>query len=205
MATISLSPSPISSYPSIMSTSTRRVPLASNPNVANSPIRNSSALATAFSKQRHTKRAYAGVQREEPYGQPPPAKKQILNDGTEKVTRSPVRQVKVVRRDPTRSYKDDKVSHEKVSKQSQEEDGRARIQQWKQVTRRNFPGYVFYFESVPSEQRAKVLKQLVHLGAVSRTNFFQMLLLRVTDLMPTARRKVLLEGHYPCHYDPPNP
>ncbi|KAK7731060.1 Cdc7p-Dbf4p kinase complex regulatory subunit [Cytospora paraplurivora] len=149
-----------------MSTSTRRVPLSSNPNVANSPIRNSStALATAFSKQRHTKRAYASLQREEPYGQPPPAKKQILNDGTEKITRSPVRQVKVVRRDPTRSYKDDKVHHEKVSKPSQQEDGRARIQQWKQVTRRNFPGYVFYFESVPSEQRAKVLKQLVHLGA----------------------------------------
>lgn len=169
MAAVSLSPSPISSYPSIMSTSARRVPLSSNPNVANSPVRNSSALATAFSKQRHTKRAYASLQREEPYGQPPPAKKQLLNDGTEKVSRSPVRQVKVVRRDPTRPPRDDKPSQEKVSKPSQQEEGRARMQQWKQVTRRNFPGYVFYFESVSNEQRAKVVKQLVHLGAVSYT------------------------------------
>ncbi|KUI69865.1 Hsk1-interacting molecule 1 [Cytospora mali] len=166
MATVSLSPSPISSYPSIMSTSARRVPLSSNPNVANSPIRNSSALATAFNKQRHTKRAYASVQREEPYGQPPPAKKQLLNDGTEKVSRSPVRQVKVVRRDPTRPYRDDKTTQERVSKSlSQQEDERARVQQWQQVTRRNFPSFVFYFESVSKEQSAKIVKQLAHLGA----------------------------------------
>lgn len=167
MATVSLSPSPISSYPPIMSTSARRVPLSSNQNVANSPVRNSSALATAFSKQRQTKRAYASLQREEPYGQPPPAKKQLLNDGTEKVSRSPVRQVKVVRRDPTRSYRDDKPPQEKAPRLSQQEEGRARVEQWKQVTRRNFPGYVFYFESVSNEQRAKVVKQLAHLGAVS--------------------------------------
>ncbi|KUI52958.1 Hsk1-interacting molecule 1 [Cytospora mali] len=149
-----------------MSTSTRRVPLSSNQNVANSPIRNSSALATAFNKQRHTKRAYASVQREEPYGQPPPAKKQLLNDGTEKVSRSPVRQVKVVRRDPTRPYRDDKTTQEKVSKSlSQQEDERARVQQWQQVTRRNFPSFVFYFESVSKEQSAKIVKQLAHLGA----------------------------------------
>lgn len=166
MATVSLSPSPISSYPSIMSTSTRRIPLSSNQNAANSPARNSnSALATAFSKQRHTKRAFASLQREEPYGQPPPAKKQLLNDGTEKVTRSPVRQVKVVRRDPTRPHRDDKTSLEKAPKPSQLEEERARVQQWQQVTRRNFPGFVFYFESVSSEQSAKIVKQLVHLGA----------------------------------------
>lgn len=166
MATVSLSPPPIFSYPSIMSTSTRRIPLSSNQNAANSPVRNS-ALATAFNKQRHTKRAYASVQREEPYGQPPPAKKQMLNDGTEKASRSPVRQVKIVRRDPTRPHRDDKTSLEKAPRPSQQEDERARVQQWQQVTRRNFPGFVFYFESVSSEQSAKIVKQLVHLGAVS--------------------------------------
>lgn len=168
MATVSLSPTPISTHPSIMSTSTRRIPLASNQNAANSPVHKSnSALATAFSKQRHTKRAYASLQREEPYGQPPPAKKQLLNDGTEKASKSPVRQVKIVRRDPTRSYRDDKAALEKAPKPSQLEDERARVQQWQQVTRRNFPGFVFYFESVSSEQSAKIVKQLVHLGAVS--------------------------------------
>lgn len=167
MAAVSIPPSPISSYPSIMSTSTGRVPLSSNPNVANSPIRNS-ALAAALSKQRQQKRAYASLQREEPYGQPPPAKKQMLNDGTEKPARSPVRQVKVVRRDPTRAHKDDKTSHERVSK-SQREEERARVHQWKEAQRRNFPGFVFYFESVPNDQRSKIVKQLAHWGAVSAT------------------------------------
>lgn len=187
-----------------MSTSARRVPLSSNPNVANSPIRNSSsALATAFSKQRHSKRAYASLQREEPYGQPPPAKKQMLNDGTEKASRSPVRQVKIVRRDPTRPYRDDKASQEKASKPSQQEDERARVLQWQQVTRRNFPRYVIYFESVSNEQRARVVKQLVHLGAVSDTRPLLFVHVAGTDLS-IARGEVLLQGHHPCHHDPPD-
>lgn len=168
MAAVSIPPSPISSYPSIMSTSTRRAPLSSNPNVANSPIRNSSALAAALSKQRQQKRAYASVQREEPYGQPPPAKKQMLNDGTEKPARSPVRQVKVVRRDPTRLHKDDKPSQDQNTK-SQRDEEKARVRQWKEAQRRNFPGFVFYFESVPNDQRSKIVKQLAHWGAVSST------------------------------------
>lgn len=168
MAAVSISPSPISSYPSIMSTSTRRAPLSSNSNAANSPIRNTSALAAALSKQRHPKRAYASVQREEPYGQPPPSKKQMLNDGSERPARSPVRQVKVVRRDPTRPHKDEKTAHERGSK-SQREEERARVHQWKEAQRRNFPGFVFYFESVPNDQRSKIVKQLAHYGAVSPT------------------------------------
>ncbi|KAJ0108168.1 g1 s regulator [Diaporthe amygdali] len=193
MAAVSISPSPVSSYPSIMSTSTRRVPLSSNPNVANSPIRNTSALAAALSKQRQQKRAYASVQREEPYGQPPPAKKQMLNDGSEKPARSPVRQVKVVRRDPTRLPKDDKAFQEKNSK-SQREEERARVHQWKEAQRRNFPRFVFYFESVPNDQRSKIVKQLAHWGA-REEKFFSKDITHVITTRPIPAAKKASDPH----------
>ncbi|KAF3762007.1 hypothetical protein M406DRAFT_334044 [Cryphonectria parasitica EP155] len=146
--------------------SSRRVPLSSNPNVANSPIRSqSSALASVLGKHRQQKRAYASVQREEHYGQPPPTKKKLLNDGTEQPLRSPVRQVKVIRRDLSRAYKDEKISQASISKVAQQEDEAARVQRWKEATRHSFPSYVFYFESCPAEQRSKLVKQLTQLGA----------------------------------------
>lgn len=168
MAAVSLSPSPISSYPSAYTMSSRRVPLSSNINVANSPVRNtSSSFAAALNKQRLQKRTYASVQREEPYGQPPPNKKKLLNDGTEQPLRSPVRQVKVVRKDIARAYKDEKPSTTSGSKAALREDETARVQRWKEATRSNFLHYVFYFESVPNDQRSKFVKQLTQLGAVS--------------------------------------
>lgn len=146
--------------------STRRIPLSSNPNVANSPVQNHS-FAAALNKVRQPKRAYASVQREEPYGQPPPNKKKLLNDGTEQPLRSPVRQVKVIRRDHVRAYKEEKASQASGSKAAQREDEAARMKRWKTVTRANFPNYVFWFESVPNDQRHKLVKQLNQLGAVS--------------------------------------
>ena len=80
MAAVSISPLPHS----LSSMSSRRVPLSSNPNAANSPYR---ALAAAASKQ---KRSYATIQREESYGQPPPAKKQMLD--SQQTLRTPPRQ-----------------------------------------------------------------------------------------------------------------
>lgn len=165
MAAVSLSPSPITSYPPAMSS--RRVPLSSNPNVANSPIRSQSAsFAAVLNKQRQQKRTYASVQREEPYGQPPPLKKKLLNDGTEQPVRSPVRQVKIVRKDLGRPYKDEKHSQTSGSKAALREDETARMQRWKSITRANFPNYVFYFESVPNDQRAKLVRHMAQLGAV---------------------------------------
>lgn len=151
---------------------TRRMPLASNPNVANSPIRNS-ALTSALNKQRQSKRAYASIQREEPYVQPPPEKKRHLNDGTEKALRTPVRQVKVIRRDPSRAHKEERHSHHVATKatNAQQEDLDDRMRRWKEATTRNFPTYVFYFESCPQEQRPRLLKYITHLGAVSLTSY----------------------------------
>lgn len=41
------------------------------------------------------------------------------------------------------------------------------LQQWHTNTRATFPKMVFYFESIPDEFRAKLAKQVAHLGAVS--------------------------------------
>ncbi|KAJ4411336.1 Cdc7p-Dbf4p kinase complex regulatory subunit [Gnomoniopsis sp. IMI 355080] len=147
--------------------STRRVPLSSHPNGTNSPLRShNTASASVLNKYRQQKRAYASVQREEPYGQPPPAKKQLLNNGSKEPVRSPpaVRQVKVVRPNLNRVFKDDKPSQVSASKVAQQEDEAARMRRWKEATRQNFPDYVFYFESVPDEKRAKVVKQITQLG-----------------------------------------
>lgn len=172
MAAVSLTLSPASSYPSAaalasLNMSTRRMPLAANPNVANSPIRSASTLT----KQRHQKRSYATIRREEPYTQPPPEKKRHLNDGTEKALRTPIRQVKVIRRDLSRPHKEEKSSHPVVPQPAQQEDVDDRLRRWKEVTGRNFPTYVFYFESCPHDQRPKLIKHLAQLGAVSPAMF----------------------------------
>lgn len=168
MAAVSLSPSPIPSFPSTMSS--RRVPLSLHPNGTNSPLRNHpTSAASVLNKYRQQKRAYASLQREEPYGQPPPAKKQLLNNGSKEPVRSPpaVRQVKIARPNPNRVFKDERPSQAAGSKATQQEDEAARMRRWKEATRQNFPDYVFYFESVPDEKRAKVVKQITQLGGVS--------------------------------------
>lgn len=171
MAAVSLPPSPAAPYPSAavsgsFNMATRRMPLAANPNVANSPIRNS-AMISALGKQRQHKRAHASIQREEAYTQPPPEKKRQLNDGTEKALRTPIRQVKVIRRDPSRPHREEKTAHLVTAKTVQQDDGGERMRRWKEATTRNFPNYVFYFESCPNDQRPKLTKQLTYMGAVS--------------------------------------
>ena len=41
------------------------------------------------------------------------------------------------------------------------------IRQWQKHYRRAFPQFVFYFESIPEDVRAKVSRQVQYLGAVS--------------------------------------
>jgi len=155
----------------------RRVPLTSNPNAANSPYR---AVAAAASKQ---KRSYATIQREEPYGQPPPAKKQMLE--THQAMRTPPRQQNTqysaegrvftrksnapqpsaferkcvaVREKPQQTVtKADKANEDNLEK----------IRVWQKHYGKIFPTFVIYFESVPEEIRIKYTKQVIALGAVS--------------------------------------
>lgn len=172
MAAVSLSPSPIPITSSVMSS--KRVPLSANSNVANSPIRSTSKALAAASLAKHKlqKRAFASVQREEPYGQPPPAKKQMLEPGVGQTVKLPIKQKPVkgiVQRVSTRTDKDERTPQTAVSqKRSEEEADTVRVREWQNHQRQRFPNYVFYFESVPNDQRARIVKQLQQLGAVSQ-------------------------------------
>ncbi|KAF7553177.1 hypothetical protein G7Z17_g3794 [Cylindrodendrum hubeiense] len=143
--------------------SSRRGPLTNNPNVANSPLRGASTLA-AYAKQ---KRSYATIQREEPYGQPPPLKKQVLDNGSQRAMRSPTRPVRtqvLVQRGATRPVAKDRVSRTaSTSRNTQDVD--TEKEQWKKHHRAKFPKMVFYFESIPDDIRARLTKRVTYLGA----------------------------------------
>lgn len=174
MATVSIanSPHPLSAM------SGRRVPLSSNPNAANSPYR----VATAAAKQ---KRSYATIQREETYGQPPPAKKQMVKVN-QTGPRSPTRQSLAnntegrvftrksntvqpnafARKLEALRVKPIQQIHAAADTKAAEENLDT-IKQWQRHYRKVFPKFVFYFESVSEDSRIKFSKQVTALGAVS--------------------------------------
>ncbi|KAL6866635.1 Dfp1/Him1, central region domain-containing protein [Trichoderma novae-zelandiae] len=151
--------------------SSKRAPLASNPNVANSPLRAPSLLA-GFVKP---KRPFATVQREEPYGQPPPVKKQALDHGAQRAVRSPSKPIArnpahiVIPRNPSAVPRP--VVRERAAKATtasttrvlQDVDTEKEV--WKKHHRAKFPKMVFYFESIPDDIRAKLTKRVTYLGA----------------------------------------
>ena len=175
MAAISLSPTPIDF--SVMSA--RRVPLASNQNVANSPLRN-----PAFKQ----KRTLAQLQREEPYGQQPPAKKLVLDAATQRVVKSPPQQLRVTKsqipvqsRRPTGTTTnnacDTRSTRERAASRQQQETATVteftekdieEIQTWKAHHRARFPKSLFYFDQIPNDVAHKLKRQIAALGGVSR-------------------------------------
>ena len=176
MAAVLISPLP----QNLSSMSGRRAPLSSNPNAINSPYRPATGAA---SKQ---KRSYATIQREEAYGQPPPAKKQMIevNQSLRTPPRQSTTQSTLEGRVFTRksnasqsqqsSFEKKCVAVRERSQQTVTRDGKTneeknneQIRQWQKHYRKVFPGCVFYFESVPEEARARITKQVLSLGSVS--------------------------------------
>lgn len=176
MATVSLSPLPVTLTTSM---STRRQPLSTISNVANSPYR---AVASTTTKQ---KRSYANIQREDAYGQPPPAKKQML-DAHHQTLRTPPRQSisqvsgegRIFTRRSTQPTNferkcvaargDRGAQQQQITKADKvPEENLESIRQWQKHYRKIFPKFVFYFESIPEDVRLKYTKQVLALGAVS--------------------------------------
>ena len=147
-----------------MSMPSRRLPLTSNPNVANSPLRGVNALA-GYSKQ---KRSYATLQREEAYGQPPPVKKQAL-DSAARRPRSPSKIARpqshlLSQRGATRPLARERVKPAVAARPTHDADAEKEV--WRRHHRAKFPKMVFYFESIPDDVRAKLTKKVLYLGAV---------------------------------------
>ncbi|KAI2628618.1 Dfp1/Him1, central region-domain-containing protein [Hypoxylon sp. NC1633] len=179
----------------------RRVPLSSNPNIANSPLRNSALFA------KH-KRPSAQVQREELYGQPPPAKKQIVESGAQRLPRSPSQQQRVSKsqipvqtRRNANSYEHKLARERSVQHHHQQqhpvpapsrytEKDIEEIQVWQQHHRARFPKLVFYFEKVPNDVYRKLAKQIAHLGA-REAAFFSIDITHVVTTRPIPSEKTV--------------
>lgn len=159
--------------------SNRRVPLASNQNAANSPLRNPAL------KQ---KRTLTQLQREEPYGQPPPTKKLVLDAGTQRVVRSqpqpPPRVSKsaipVQSRRSTNSTYDTKLARERAAARQQQDAAAVteftekdieEIQVWKAHHVARFPKSLFYFDQIPNDVAHRLKRQIAALGG-RETAFF---------------------------------
>ncbi|KAF2468532.1 uncharacterized protein BDR25DRAFT_265257 [Lindgomyces ingoldianus] len=141
----------------------RRVPLANLQNATNSPLR-----VTAVGGKRQ--RSHASEQRDLPYGQPPPAKKQIVEvddaesrrHGLGRRSGAPptafqrrleaVREIKAV---PKQAEKQQRQTSENLET----------IRQWQRHYRKMFPQFVFYFESISEDVRSRVSRQAHTLGA----------------------------------------
>lgn len=161
LATVSLSPAPLH----LSAMSTRRAALTSNPNAANSPLR-ANLGATHGGKRL---RSHAEMQREEAYGQPPPAKRQMVDHGLSRPSlRSPStqRNTRTTAQKPvSRATAVEKPSRPEIYKPSEKEV--ENVRQWQAQTKSRFPKMVLYFESIPDEQRVKLAKQVTQLGGVS--------------------------------------
>ncbi|EKD15217.1 G1/S regulator [Drepanopeziza brunnea f. sp. 'multigermtubi' MB_m1] len=155
--------------------SSKRVPLSNNPHAVNSPYRSAAGAASK------PKRAYATIQREEAYGQPPPAKKQMLDnhptlrtpprqqitqpsaEGRVFTRRSNITQQSAFERKLVAARERPQQVITKVEKTSEE--NLETIRQWQKHYRKIFPNFVFYFESVQEDVRVKCTKQVIALGA----------------------------------------
>lgn len=165
----------------------KRAPLASVPNAVNSPLHIANAKRT---------RAQAGDSRETVYGQPP-AKKQIIEilddgnienvdprrrSGVPALVQGKLEEPFSAKR-PTNAYptafekrltaaREKKPTPQHRAERPQKPVGDIEtVRQWKRHYKRQFPQFVFYFESVPDNVRVKAIQQLQSLGA-RHENFF---------------------------------
>lgn len=142
--------------------STRRVPLSSNPNAANSPLRASSAALHASKKVR----SHADTLRAEPYGQPPPAKRQMIERSVASPSRPKTTRT-VVYRSASRATVGSASTTHKPAEYKPTKEELLTLRTWHTQIRARFPKMVFYFESISDDQRSKLAKQVGQLGAVS--------------------------------------
>lgn len=159
----------------------RRAPLASVPNAINSPFR-----STQPTNAKRT-RAQAG---ENTHGQPP-AKKQIIEiksgdeENVEPRRRSAVSVISNEKEEPfgkrtsnhqptafekkllvAKARERKPVSQSQQHAEKPQKDNLESVRQWQRHYKRQFPGFVFYFDNVPDDVRLRATRQIQSLGAV---------------------------------------
>ena len=171
---VSLSPAPYN----LGDMAGKRVPLGDVPNAANSPFR---AVAAAASKR---SRDHTEAHEELSYDYQPRPKRQALEDGRINLRISPKKQSlqstegrvfskRTVNSQPTAFERKLLAAREHKSQQRVERQEKASnealdtVRQWQKHYKKSFPGFVFYFESVPEDVRMRCSKWVRSLGAVS--------------------------------------
>ncbi|KAL2150807.1 hypothetical protein VTH82DRAFT_7370 [Thermothelomyces myriococcoides] len=167
--------------------STKRIPLSnSNPNVANSPRRAASAVGSAKKA-----RALTDVL-EEPYGKPPPAKRQMIDRGVASPSRVSKATRTVVHRSASRAATTTGTTTgtraSAAATYAPTEEELVNLRTWHAQIRARFPKMVFYFESIPDEQRSKLAKQVGRLGA-REEKFFSIDITHVVTTRPIPPEK----------------
>jgi len=172
----------------VVNMASRRAPLATVPNAVNSPFRGTQPLAG--------KRTRAPLG-ENVYGQPPTKKQILETNTVDGENVDPHRRTgaTVISHDkldepfstkrtnnaPPTAFerKLASVREKKPTSQSQQQQSRVdrpqaakgdnleNVRQWQRHYRRQFPQFVFYFDSVPDEVKLRAIKQVRSLGAVS--------------------------------------
>ncbi|KAK4127241.1 hypothetical protein N657DRAFT_631100 [Parathielavia appendiculata] len=168
--------------------STRRVPLStSHPNVTNSPLRAASAAHNGAKK---------GM-REEPYGQPPPPKRQMIDRGVPSPSRTKTTARTIVHRSASRPTGATTISHKTTDNKPTDEElanELANLRAWHAQICSRFPKMVFYFESVPDDQRSKLAKHVGRLGA-REEKFFSIDITHVVTTRAIPREKPKHDHH----------
>jgi regulatory subunit for Cdc7p protein kinase len=152
-----------------MSTSRARAPLASIPNATNSPHR---SLTQSIGKR--SRQQGPVLQENEP-----PQKRQVVEKiGREDAPATPRRRIppptaegRVFERGPNTTQPTDfhkkLIATKKEAERPSVDQGDSTIRAWQKHYRKVFPSFVFYFESVPDDARARFSKQISSFGAVS--------------------------------------
>ena len=173
MAAVSLSPAPLK----LGNMGSRRVPLSNVPNAANSPFR---AVAAAASKR---SRDQVQAQEDLSYDYQPHPKRQVLEGGRTSLRISPRQQAlqstegrvfnrRTANAQPTAFERKllaarGETSHKRVERQEKaSHEALDTVRQWQKHYKKSFPGFVFYFESVPEDVRVRCSRWVRSLGAV---------------------------------------
>lgn len=147
--------------------SNRRVPLSNLQQAANSPLR-----TTQVGSKRQ--RSHASEQRDLPYGQGPPQKKQVVEVDDAEARRyglasrrsgAPVTAFQK-KLEAARDGKPAPKHADRPSQRAAASENMENIRQWQKHYRKMFPTFVFYFESIPDDMKDQVFRQSSLLGAV---------------------------------------
>ena len=174
MAAVSLSPAPFR----LGNMTSRRVPLSNVPNAANSPFRAVAAVASKRSRDQ------LEAQEDLSYDYHPHPKRQALEEARTNLRVSPRKQAlqsaegrlfnrRTANAPPTAFERKLLAARGERSQQRVERQEKASneamdtVRQWQKHYKKSFPGFVFYFESVPEDVRLRCSRWVRSLGAVS--------------------------------------